>query len=185
MPGIEIKLKGSALRAFKRGGTARRAVRKSTTRARIDSAKTMERESIQVVRESKRIKVAHIKKSIEIRKGTNKGWGIEVRGGRTPLIHYPVRKTSKGVSVEINVGKRKIYHGAFIATMPNSKGVAPGHKGVFKKEKGAKRLKIFEMLGTRTLDVLKKRKNQERIQRAGRKAFTKTFKRNFKALASK
>lgn len=177
MPTVKVKLAGPALKLFKKG-RAQSAVRRSSRKAASTSARDMRAEAVKVVRESKRLKARAVRKAIVQRK--NKGrkvkdmeWGVDVRGGLVRLSDYPVRQTKKGVSVEINRGKRSLLRGRFIATVGKGD---KRHKGVFVR-KGDVRLPIEEQLGTRPIGVLRERRAAKAVTTRGRKSFHKTYHR--------
>ena len=183
---ISIKISGKAMRAFDRGGCVRKAMKRAVSRAATDSAKAMKVEANRVVRASKNLPVKLINEKVKIRRKKGRdintfNWGVDIVGGRVDAIQYKgTRKTAKGVSLMINVGKRKILKGQFIQVMPNSKDRFAGHVGVFERIDGKSKLRIKELRATRPLDVLRKKKSIKKIEKTGQRSFNKTFKRNFK-----
>jgi hypothetical protein len=97
-------------------------------------------------------------------------WAIDVSGEPVPLVAYPHRQTKKGVSVEVNRGKRTLLKGAFVATMRS------GHKGVFRRE-GKARLPIEELRGSRPVDALLHEGESEAVAARGGKSFAETLER--------
>lgn len=77
------------------------------------------------------LKAATIKANIKIKRATagNLRATVVASGRPIPLIQYGARQTGKGVTVNVQKG-RKLIAGAFIATMPS------GHKGVFVRGAG-------------------------------------------------
>lgn len=83
------------------------------------------------------LKASVIKDAIRIRRASQGNLkAVVVASGRPiPLINFSARETGKGVTVNVQQG-RKLIAGAFIATMPS------GHRGVFVREKGSKHRKV-------------------------------------------
>ena len=129
------KVAKSAMRALaKAGGDGLRAMRTAGTR---------------MVRERKRLKVARVNRGLTLLFPSSKQrliWRMQVSGAPVPLAEYPHRQVKSGVSVEVNVGRRKLVRSAFVATMKS------GHEGIFKR-RGKKRLPIAEAFSTRISDV--------------------------------
>jgi hypothetical protein len=108
-------------------------------------------------------------------------WALKVSGQPVPLIAYPHSqvngRTGKrgmgprsqgGVSVEVNTGKRTLVRGAFIATMKS------GHVGIFRR-RGAARLPIQELLGSRPVDALLHQGEAQGVADRGGHSFSATF----------
>lgn len=74
-------------------------------------------------------------------------WAVDVSSEPVPLVAYPHRETTQGVSVEANRGKRTLIKGACMAMMKS------GHVGIFKRE-GKARLSIEELRGSRPVGAL-------------------------------
>lgn len=91
------------------------------------------------------IKQTAVKKGIVMHKATYRMWRatLDIGRKRIPLIHFKARQLKKGVSYQIEKGKRKKVPEMFIQTMPTS-----GHRGVFRRHTPkVKRLPIIELLG--------------------------------------
>jgi hypothetical protein len=159
-------LQGPAFKA-----ALRRALRKAGSTALRD----MRSEANKRIKTRKRIKPSYIARALTLRRAKESNlngaeWGIDVSGEPVPLVAYPHRQTKKGVSVEVNRGKRTLVKGAFVATMRS------GHKGVFKR-RGKERLPIRELLGSRPLDALLHKGEADGVAARGGKSFTDTFAR--------
>jgi hypothetical protein len=74
-------------------------------------------------------------------------WTLGVSGREVPLGEYPVRQVRKGVSVEVQRGKRAVVESAFLA-----KGRAP-RRGVFLRP-SAKRYPMGHRLGPSVADSM-------------------------------
>lgn len=128
------------------------AIKRALYKAGSTALRDMRSEASKRVRARKRIKAKYVRDSLVMARPKGKAidgaeWALKVKGDRVPLRAYPTRQTKKGVSAQVNVGKRSLVRGAFIATMRS------GHEGVFKRS-GAKRLPIRELFGSRPVDAL-------------------------------
>lgn len=156
-------------------GPAKRAVVRALRKAGTTALRDMRSEAVKVIRKRKRIKVSYISRALTLArpKGsdvTSMEWALKVSGDHVPLVAYPHRQTRKGVSVEVNRGKRTLLRGAFIATMRS------GHEGVFRRL-GKSRLPIKEMLGSRPIDALLHKGEAQGVADRGGKSFGATFTR--------
>ena len=153
------------------------AMGRAAKKAGATAVRDMRAEATKRIRSRKRLKVGIIRKAIALRKPKGgmsileMGWGLDVRGTVVPLIAYPHRQTRKGVSVAVNVGKRTMVQGAFIATMPKS-----GHKGIWRRA-GKSRLPIVELYGSRPVDALLHKGESESVLERGKDSFTNAFER--------
>lgn len=171
---INVKWDRSHIGALELGplkGALRRALRKAGATALRD----MRSEASKRIRARKRIKVRYITRALTLRrpKGSDIAgleWGIDVAGDPVPLVAYPHRQTKKGVSVEVNRGKRTLIAGAFVATMKS------GHLGVFRR-RGKGRLPIDELRGSRPVDALLHEGEAEGVATRGGATFAATFAR--------
>lgn len=153
------KLKGALVRALRKAGAT--------------ALRDMRSEGSKRVRARKRISPRYITRAFTLRraKGSDIGgleWALDVGGAPVPLVAYPARQTRKGVSVEVNRGKRTLLKGSFIATM------ASGHKGVFRRT-GKARLPIHELLGSRPVDALLHEGEAQAVADRGGRSFGETF----------
>lgn len=151
------------------------AIAKAVMKAGATALRDMRSEATKRIRARKRIKVKVIRQALVLRRPKRADidgarWGIDVRGTKVPLTAYPHRQTKKGVSVEVNRGKRTLIQGAFLATMKS------GHKGVFRR-KGAARLPIQELLGSRPVDALLHKGEADAVRARGAASFHATFHR--------
>jgi hypothetical protein len=171
---ISVKWDRSQIAALESGplkGALKRALRKAGATALRD----MRAEASKRIRQRKRIKSSYIRDAITMRR-PNGGdiasmeWAIDVSGKPVPLIAYPNRQTRKGVSVEVNRGKRTLIKGAFLATMRS------GHKGVFRR-RGRARLPIEELRGSRPVDALLHEGEAQGVADRGGESFGATFAR--------
>lgn len=103
--------------------------------------KTAEMVKVQAAREVRsagyNLKVSTIKLGIKLRRAMpgNLRATVVANGRPIPLIQYAARQTGKGVTVNVQRG-RKLIAGAFIATMPN------GHRGVYVREAGGRHKRV-------------------------------------------
>lgn len=150
-------------------GALKRALRKAGQTALRD----MRSEASKRIRARKRIKASYIARALTLRRPSggdiaSMSWALDVSGEAVPLIAYPARQVKKGVSVEVNRGKRTIIKGAFVATMKS------GHKGVFRR-RGTTRLPIEELRGSRPVDALLHEGEADAVAERGGKSFGDTF----------
>ena len=161
------------LQAF--GRKVPKAVKAALRKAGSTALRDMRSEASKRVRKRKRIKAKFVRDAMVL--GRPKGgnvdgweWSVSFTGKAVPLTAYPHRQTRKGVSVEVNRGKRTLIKGAFLATM------ASGHKGVFVR-KGIRRLPIRELLGSRPADALLHKGEAEGVLARGEGTFMSAFAR--------
>lgn len=172
--GISVKWDRSQIAALETGplkNAAKRALRKAGATALRD----MRSEASKRIRERKRIAPKYIRRAITLRKSkggdiSDMEFAVDVSGEPVALAAYPARQTKRGVSVEVNRGKRSIVKGAFIATMKS------GHKGVFKRT-GTARLPIRELFGSRPVDALLHKGEADSVAARGAKSLSETFTR--------
>lgn len=172
--GISVKWDRSQIAALETGplkGALKRALRKAGATALRD----MRSEASKRIRARKRIKVSYIRRALTLRRPSGSdisdfAWALDVSGETVPLVAYPFRQTKKGVSVEINRGKRSIIKGSFVATMKS------GHKGIFLR-RGKARLPIKALFGTRPVDALLQEGEGDAVAARGGKSFEETFTR--------
>lgn len=172
--GISVKWDRSQIGALETGslkGALKRALRKAGATALRD----MRSEASKRIRARKRIKASYVRKAMTLRRAkggdiADMEWALDVSGEPVPLVAYPHRQTKKGVSVEVNRGKRTILAGSFKATMKS------GHKGVYKRS-GATRLPIKEVRGSRPVDALLHEGEAEAVAERGGTSFSETFTR--------
>lgn len=160
----------ASLGTAKLKAAAKRALRKAGSTALRD----MRGEASKRIRARKRIKSKYITRALSLKTTggdiAGMSWSLNVNGEQVPLIAYPHRQTKRGVSVEVNAGKRTLVQGAFIATM------ASGHEGVFKR-RGKARLPIHELLGSRPVDALLHEGEADAVAARGGQSFAATFTR--------
>ena len=164
----------SGLAALK-PGPLKRAVVKALRKAGATALRDMRSEANKRIRARKRIKPKYISRAITLRRAKGSSiatmeWAVNVSGEPVPLVAYPARQTRKGVTVEVNRGKRTLIPGAFIATMKS------GHVGVFKR-RGPERLPIDELRGSRPVDALLHKGEAQGVADRGGKSFAATFTR--------
>lgn len=108
--------------------------------------KTADQVKVQAAREVQAagytLKIGTIKAAIKVRRASQGSLNARVvaSGRPIPLIQYKARQTAKGVTVDVQKG-RKLIAGAFIATMRG------GHRGVFVREAGGKHRKVNKTRG--------------------------------------
>jgi hypothetical protein len=156
-------------------GPFKAAVKRALRKAGATALRDMRAEASKRIRQRKRIKGRYIQRALTMRRpkgGDIAGmeWAIDVSGEPVPLVAYPHRQTKKGVSAEVNRGKRTLLKGAFVATMRS------GHKGVFRRE-GKARLPIEELRGSRPVDALLHEGESEAVAARGGKSFAETLER--------
>lgn len=172
--GLETgKLKAAAKRALRKAGST--------------ALRNMRGEALKRIRARKKIASKYITRALSLRTTggdiADMSWALNVSGQPVPLIAYPHRavagRTGKrrmgprsqgGMSVEVNVGKRTIVRGAFVATMKS------GHEGIFRR-RGSARLPIQELLGSRPVDALLHPGEANAVAARGSTSFTATFTR--------
>lgn len=171
---VSVKWDRSQMAALETGplkGALKRALRKAGATALRD----MRSEASKRIRARKRIRSNYISRALSLRrpKGGDIAameWALDVSGQPVPLVAYPHRQTKKGVSVEVNRGKRTLVAGSFVATMQS------GHKGVFRR-RGKARLPIDELRGSRPVDALLHKGEADAVAARGGKSFSETFAR--------
>lgn len=174
-----------ALHPGRIGPAISRAVRK----AGMTALRDMRSEASKRVRKRKRIKAGIVRRSLFLRRPRSARdfdggeWALDVSGKPMKLGAYPVRQTKRGVSVEVNRGKRTLIKGAFLATMTRAGGAGgsavgthAGHRGVYKRQ-GKARLPIRELLGSRPVDALLHKGEADAVQQRGARTFQATFQR--------
>jgi len=151
MSGLALKYSKKAFKAMKNDVHSHSAkLKRAGSRALNKTATTGRKISVKEVRNEINIKAGAARKQIGIRRARplNLKSVLLVKYKPIPLAAYAgVRQTKKGVSVQMMKSKpRKLFKGAFIATMPS------GHKGVFLR-KGKGRLPIQELYGPNVQSV--------------------------------
>jgi len=113
-----------------------RALNKTATQSRNLAQKN--------IRKTINLKASRIKKILKVSRASKTKTISAVRAGYQPIpviFYNGVRQTRKGVSVRMRKDKpRKLFKGAFIATMPS------GHTGVYRR-KGKARFPLKEIRG--------------------------------------
>lgn len=172
--GISVRWDRSQIAALENGplkGALKRALKKAGATALRD----MKSEASKRIRARKRIRISYITKAISLVKTggsdvSGMSWAVKVSGDPVPLTAYPFRQTKKGVSVEVNRGKRTLVKGSFVSTMKS------GHKGIFRR-KGKARLPIQELFGSRPIDALLHEGEAQGVADRGGESFSNTFQR--------
>lgn len=171
---IEAKWDRSQIKALE-AGPLKRALVRALRKAGATALRDMRSEASKRIRQRKRIKPSYIKRALTLRrpKGSDIAgmvWAVDLSGDPVPLVAYPHRQTKKGVSVEVNRGKRTLVKGSFVATMKS------GHKGVFRR-RGNARLPIDELRGSRPVDALLHKGEADAVAARGGRSFSDTFAR--------
>ncbi len=174
MTTVDVSFDKSGIQALATGPLKRALVR-ALRKAGATALRDMRAEASKRIRARKRIKVSYISRALTLArpKGSDIAsleWALNVSGDPVPLIAYPHRQTTKGVSVEVNRGKRTLVQGAFVATMRS------GHEGVFRR-RGKARLPIEELRGSRPVDALLHKGEAEGVAERGGRSLGETFRR--------
>ncbi len=156
-------------------GPLKRAIIRALKKAGATALRDMRSEAVKRIRQRKRIKPRFISRALSLRRNrsgdiASMAWAVDVSGDPVPLVAYPHRQTARGVSVEVNRGKRTLVKGAFVATMKS------GHEGVFRR-RGKARLPIDELRGSRPVDALLHKGEAEGVAERGGRSFGDTFRR--------
>jgi hypothetical protein len=171
MPSIRVEFDERELRALAK---VTPAIRRALKKAGMTGLRDARSEASKRIRARKRLKAAIVAKALVMDKPLGKAeegsWALRVRGTPVPLTAYPHRQTKKGVSVEVNKGKRTLIKSAFIATMTS------GHRGIFLR-RGAKRLPIDERFGSRPVDALLHKGEAEAVGQRGARSMVSAFAR--------
>jgi hypothetical protein len=172
---VSVKWDRSAIGALELGpmkGALKRALKKAGATALRD----MRAEASKRVRARKAIRGSYVRAALKLRRPKGGGgissmeWAVDVSGKPVPLYAYPHRQTKKGVSVQVNRGKRTLLAGAFVATMRS------GHVGIFRR-RGKERLPIEELRGSRPVDALLHKGEADGVAARGGASFSATFMR--------
>ncbi len=156
-------------------GPFKRAVARALKKAGSTALRDMRSEASKRIRQRKRLKASAIAKALKLRrpKGSDiasMSWAVDVSGQPVPLGAYPHRQTRKGVSVEVNRGKRTLVKDAFVATLKS------GHESVFRR-RGKARLPIQELLGSRPVDALLHEGEAQGVAERGQRSLSAGFAR--------
>lgn len=156
-------------------GPFKRAVVRALRKAGSTALRDMRFEAVKRIRARKRIKPRFISRAITLRRAKGSDiaamqWAVNLSGDPVPLTAYPHRQTAKGVSVEVNRGKRTLIKGSFVATMRS------GHEGVFRR-RGKQRLPIDELRGSRPVDALLHEGEAQGVADRGGRTLSETFAR--------
>jgi hypothetical protein len=170
--GVDVKWDRSGIAALETG-PLKGALRRALNKAGATALRDMRSEASKRIRARKRIKTRYITRALTQRRAKGSDiagmeWAIDVSGEAVPLVAYPHRQTKKGVSVEVNRGKRTLVKGSFVQTMKS------GHKGVFRR-RGKARLPIEELRGSRPVDALLHEGEADAVAERGGKSFEATF----------
>jgi hypothetical protein len=166
------------------------AVNRAVLRAGGDSVRALRAEAVRTVRDRKAIKAGKLRGSMKLIFPTNKQaqvlkWVMGTAVETTPVGDYPHRQVKRGVSVQINKGRRVVMRGYFAAEM------ASGHKGVFKRKgpkrvmtrgkfAGKRRQPIKEAFTSRIVDVFADEGFNAAVLERANTVFRSTFDRNMK-----
>lgn len=154
-------------------GPLKAALKRALRKAGSTALRDMRSEASKRIRARKRIKVSYINRALSLGKPrgsdiSSYAWSLNVSGAPVPLIAYPHRQTRKGVTVEVNRGKRTLVKGSFIATLKS------GHEGIFRR-RGKARLPIEELRGSRPVDALLHAGEADGVAARGGQSFGATF----------
>lgn len=171
--GIDANINLESVRALQ-GRRFERAALKAARAAASRGLRDMRAEASKRVRNRKRIKARRVREALVLSRPRGSKlddleFGVRVRGDPMYVSDYSYRATKRrGVSVQINKGKRSVIPDAFEATM------ASGHKGVFVR-RGVDRLPIDELLASRPVDALLHEGEAQGVQRRGVESWESTF----------
>lgn len=172
--GISVKWDRSQIAALETG-PMKAALKRALKKAGATALRDMRSEASKRIRARKRLKVKFINRALSLAKPkggdiSDMSWALNVSGDPVPLIAYPHRQTKKGVSVEVNRGKRTLVKGSFVSTMKS------GHEGIFRR-KGKGRLPIQELFGSRPIDAMLHKGEADGVAARGGASFEATFQR--------
>ncbi len=178
MTDINIDINERELSYFRRRLNEKRlasAVRKAGNEA----IRKMQRAAIDSVRTKKRIKVGTVRRRLPLVLPSQSAtldrlaWRMQISGKPISLGAYPSRQTRAGVSVEINVGSRRLFKHAFIAVAKRN-----GFRGVFSRgQAGAPRYPIQSLVSSSIGDTFKDAGTVDAIRDVGRVALGTAFPR--------
>ena len=156
-------------------GPLKSALKRALRKAGATALRDMRATASKQIRARKRIKPSYIARALSLRRARGSDiagmeWALDVSGEPVPLVAYPHRQTRKGVTVEVNRGKRTLVAGSFVATMRS------GHEGVFRR-RGQARLPIEELRGSRPVDALLHEGEADAVAERGGRSFGETFTR--------
>lgn len=156
-------------------GPMKAALKRALRKAGATALRDMRAEAKKRITARKRIKGKYITRALTLRRAKGADiarmeWAVDVSGQPVPLVAYPHRQGKKGVTVEVNRGKRTLVAGSFVASMQS------GHKGVYKR-RGKARLPIKELMGSRPVDALLHRGEKEGVAERGGRSFAETLAR--------
>lgn len=157
------------------GTKMKRALVRALRKAGATALRDMGSEASKRIRERKRLRPRYIRDAMTLRRSgggdiDSLEWSVEMDGKPVPLVAYPHRAGARGVTVEVNRGKRTLIRGSFVAAMRS------GHTGVFRR-RGAARLPIDELRGSRPVDALLHKGESEGVAERGGTSFASTFRR--------
>jgi len=171
---VSVKWDRSGLSSIETG-PLKRAIVRALRKAGATALRDMRSEASKRIRQRKRIKASFVARSLTMARPTGSdissmSWALNASGDPVPLVAYPHRQTAKGVSVEVNRGKRTLLKGSFVATMRS------GHRGVFRRV-GSARLPVEELLGSRPVDALLHDGEADAVAARGGRSLAATFAR--------
>lgn len=171
---LDVKWDRREIAALERG-PLKAALKRALRKAGATALRDMRAEASKRVRARKRIKGRYVRDAITMRRAkggaiADMEWAIDVAGDPVPLVAYPHRQTKRGVSVEVNTGKRTLIPGSFLARMRS------GHEGAFRR-RGRERLPIDELLGSRPVDALLHEGEADAVAARGGESFATTLAR--------
>jgi hypothetical protein len=141
--------------AFLEERRIQKAVFKAAKKAGRDALRALRAEAKRLTRARVRIRAGYLANkalpltTVKATKMEDLEWRMDVSGAAVPLGEYPARRTKRGVSVEVERGRRAIIKGAFLAKTQRTK-----RKGVFKRPTAA-RYPMGHRLGLRVSDSMR------------------------------
>ncbi|AGC43277.1 hypothetical protein MYSTI_01948 [Myxococcus stipitatus DSM 14675] len=150
-----------------------KALAAAARKAGIDMMRAVRAEAKRETRERIRIRAGYLAakamplKYPKTRKLDEMEWRMPVSGREVPLGEFPSRQTKKGVSLEVQRGKRVLIKGAFRA-----QGAKRQRPGVFKRP-GKKRYPMGHKLGLRVSDSMHDGKTPTKALTRGQEVFAR------------
>jgi hypothetical protein len=155
MPSLEFVWNGPDIARW-RGQGVDNALTSALRKAGGDAIRAMRAEGKRRVRDRKFVRASYLAaRALPLAFPRSSGsidslvWTMRVSGQPIGIERFKARQTREGVKVQVNRdGEQKLFKSAFIATMKS------GHRGVFMRTAGKKRLPIEHVLSSRISDTM-------------------------------